>query len=154
MTRTHSVLTLLAIVAAVVLAGCGSSSSADKGNGTVVSVGRLYQTDPIVTNAKGITLYEYRKDKGTRSECYDGNGCAKAILPLLTNGAPRAKGGAIPSKLGTTERKDGTTQVTYAGHPLYFWHDEIPGQARGWGVKAFNARWYPLRPSGKAVEGA
>lgn len=153
MTKAYPAIALLSVIGAIAIAGCGGNDNADNGNGTVVSVGRLYQTDPILVNAKGITLYEYRKDKGTRSECYDGNGCSQAISPLLTNGAPRAEGGAIPSKLGTAERKDGTIQVTYAGHPLYVWHNEIPGHARGWGVKAFNARWYPLRPSGKAVEG-
>jgi len=144
---------LLTIVGVVALAGCGGSSAHGSGGGAVVSVGRIYSVGPLLVNSKGITLYEYRKDKGTRSECNDFNGCSLSISPLLTNGPPRAEGGAIASKLGTTERKDGTTQVTYAGHPLYTWRGEEPGQARGRGVKAFDARWYPLRPSGKPIEG-
>jgi predicted lipoprotein with Yx(FWY)xxD motif len=151
--KAHRIIALLTIVGAVVLAGCGSSANSSSGSGAVVSVGRVYNVGPLLVNSKGITLYEYRKDKGTQSECNEDNGCSESISPLLTNGAPRAEGGAMASKLGTTKRKDGTTQVTYAGHPLYTWREEKPGQARGRGVKAFDARWYPLRPSGKPIEG-
>ena len=54
--------------------------------------------------------------------------------------------------LGTTKRKDGTTQVTYAGHPLYtFVEDAKPGEANGNGVSAFGAEWNALDGSGSAV---
>jgi predicted lipoprotein with Yx(FWY)xxD motif len=48
--------------------------------------------------------------------------------------------GAQSSKLGTTERKDGTTQVTYAGWPLYTYiADKQPGEDNGTDVDAFGA---------------
>jgi predicted lipoprotein with Yx(FWY)xxD motif len=62
-------------------------------------------------------LYDFHKDNGKISSCY--GQCAEAWPPLLTNGSPKAMGGAKSSVLGTTKRKDGTTQVTYKGHPLY-----------------------------------
>ncbi len=58
--------------------------------------------------------------------------------------------GASASKLGTTERKDGTMQVTYAGHPLYtFVEDKKPGEANGNDVSAFGAQWYALKGNGE-----
>ncbi len=60
------------------------------------------------------------------------------------------KGGAQASMLGTTERKDGTMQVTYNGHPLYtFVKDEKSGEANGNDYKAFGAQWYALMPNGE-----
>jgi predicted lipoprotein with Yx(FWY)xxD motif len=56
--------------------------------------------------------------------------------------------------LGTTERKDGTMQVTYNGHPLYtFAEDKKPGEAKGNDFKAFGAQWYALMPNGEATPG-
>jgi predicted lipoprotein with Yx(FWY)xxD motif len=72
---------------------------------------------------------------------------------MLTNVVPRAERGAIASKARHDEAKRRHDPGTYAGHPLYTWREEKPGQARGRGVKAFDARWYPLRPSGKPIEG-
>jgi predicted lipoprotein with Yx(FWY)xxD motif len=150
-TKARSIIALLAIAGTAVMVGCGSSGSEDGGPAAVVSVSRAVGIGPLLVNGKEITLYEYSKDKGTRSECNDDTGCSLSISPLLTNGAPRAEGDAVAAKLGTTERIDGTTQVTYAGHPLYTWRGEEPGQARGRGVKAFDYRWYALRPSGRPV---
>ena len=59
-------------------------------------------------------------------------------------------GGAEASKLGTIKRSDGTTQVTYAGQPLYtFVEDKKPGEANGTDIKAFGAAWYALHPNGE-----
>ena len=54
--------------------------------------------------------------------------------------------------LGMTKRADGTTQVTYAGHPLYFFAgDSSSGAANGQGVDAFGAKWYVVAPNGAAI---
>jgi predicted lipoprotein with Yx(FWY)xxD motif len=54
--------------------------------------------------------------------------------------------------LGTTRRSDGTTQVTYNGHPLYYYAaDSSPGQATGQGLNQFGALWFVLSPSGNAI---
>ena len=60
----------------------------------------------------------------------------------------------MANMLGTTKRSDGTTQVTYAGHPLYtFAGDKKPGEANGNDISAFGAEWYALQGNGKEAEG-
>jgi predicted lipoprotein with Yx(FWY)xxD motif len=68
----------------------------------------------------------------------------------MTSGAPQPQKGAKASLLGTTKRSDGSTQVTYAGHPLYtYTGDSAPGQANGNDLSQFGAQWYALMPSGQ-----
>ena len=99
----------------------------------------------------GRTLYLFEKDTGTTSAC--AGACATAWPPLTTTGAPTAGGAAEASLLGTTKRQDGTTEVTYAGHPLYYYAgDMAPGEANGQGLDQFGAEWYVLSPSGAAIE--
>jgi predicted lipoprotein with Yx(FWY)xxD motif len=122
------------------------------GGGAVVSLGNVPKLGMILVDSKGFTLYDFHKDKGTTSACY--GACAEGWPPLMTEGAPRAGNGASASMLGTTQRKDGTTQVTYAGHPLYtFAGDQGPGEANGNDVDAFGAQWYALQGSGEEPEG-
>jgi predicted lipoprotein with Yx(FWY)xxD motif len=106
----------------------------------------------ILVDAKGHTLYLFMKDKNGKSACT--GACANAWPPLLTKGKPKAAGGASASKLGTTKRSDGTTQVTYNRHPLYgFILDKNkPGSTKGEGSKAFGAEWYVLGASGNKIE--
>jgi predicted lipoprotein with Yx(FWY)xxD motif len=100
----------------------------------------------------GRTLYLFEKDAGMKSAC--SGACAKAWPPLVTSGAPTAAGAAKAALLGTTMRDDGTTEVTYAGHPLYYFSgDTAPGDTNGQGVDAFGAEWYALSPSGTSIEG-
>ena len=102
----------------------------------------------IVVDSKGFTLYDFHKDKGTKSACY--GACASTWPPLTTSGAPHAMSGAEASKLGTTKRSDGTLQVTYAGHPLYTYvGDTKPGEAKGNDFSSFGAQWYALKPNGE-----
>ena len=100
----------------------------------------------------GRTLYLFEKDTGTQSTC--SGACAMAWPPLLTTGAPKASGAAKSALLGTTMRDDGTVEVTYAGHPVYYFSgDAKPGDTAGQEVEAFGAEWYVLAPSGSAIEG-
>ena len=64
-----------------------------------------------------MTLYLFKADEGSTSTCYDD--CA--AWPPLEADAPTGGDGIDAGLLGTTERDDGTTQVTYAGHPLYYY---------------------------------
>ncbi|HEY4428334.1 MAG TPA: hypothetical protein VGN08_09045 [Solirubrobacteraceae bacterium] len=66
---------------------------------------------------------------------------------------PRATGAAVASHLGTLTRPDGTKQVTYNGHPLYFFAmDKDQGDSYGQGANAFGASWYVLAPSGNKID--
>jgi len=124
-------------------AGGGAESGAG-----VVSLGNAQKLGMVLVDSNGMTLYDFHKDKGTTSSCY--GPCAEGWPPMLTEGEPTVGNGASASKLGTTERKDGTTQVTYAGHPLYtFVEDKKPGEANGNDVSAFGGQWYALKGSGE-----
>jgi predicted lipoprotein with Yx(FWY)xxD motif len=105
----------------------------------------------ILVDGKGRTLYLFEADKGTNSTCY--GACAKAWPPLTTTGKPRAGSGVSPALLGTTARTDHTTEVTYKGHPLYYFvSDTKPGDITGQGLNSFGGKWYVLNPKGDKID--
>jgi predicted lipoprotein with Yx(FWY)xxD motif len=105
----------------------------------------------ILVASNGLTLYLFKKDKGTASTCF--GACAGVWPAYTTNGPPMAGPGVRQSLLGTTARNDGTTQVTYAGHPLYrFVGDGSPGAITGQGLTQFGAKWFVVSPSGAAIK--
>jgi predicted lipoprotein with Yx(FWY)xxD motif len=130
-----------------------SGGAAASGGDGVVAVAKSPELGAaILVDSKGFTLYDFNKDKGTKSACY--GACAKGWPPLTTSSTPQAMNGAEASKLGTTKRSDGTMQVTYAGHPLYtFVEDTKPGEAKGNDVSAFGAQWYALKSNGEEAGG-
>jgi predicted lipoprotein with Yx(FWY)xxD motif len=94
----------------------------------------------------------FAKDEGTTSSCY--GACAEGWPPVIATGKSNAGEGAISSQLGTTKRKDGSMQVTYAGHPLYtFAGDTAPGEANGNESTAFGGKWSAMDEAGEAVAG-
>lgn len=118
--------------------------------GTPIKVGSS-RLGNILVDGNGRTLYYFLADMGTTSYCISA-GCVQNWPPVLTNGAPQAGPGVSASLLGTTTRKDGTVEVTYAGHPLYYFvADRAPGQVAGQGINAFGARWYAVSPSGVRI---
>jgi predicted lipoprotein with Yx(FWY)xxD motif len=108
------------------------------------SVGNLGQ---ILVGANGKTVYVFLADTGTTSTC---NGsCAQNWPPVTTTGTPHATGGASQALLATSKRADGATQVTYHGHPLYYFiADTGPGTANGEGLNAFGALWEVVTAAG------
>ena len=107
----------------------------------------------FLTAGDGRTLYLFEKDTSTTSTCT--GACAANWPPLVTTGAPQAAGQAQASMLATSPRPDGTTQVTYAGHPLYlFVGDKAAGSTAGEGINAFGGEWYVVAPSGQKIESA
>ncbi|QMU74018.1 hypothetical protein GXP74_25310 [Streptacidiphilus sp. P02-A3a] len=103
----------------------------------------------ILVDGSGRTLYLFQADTGPTSTC---NGaCAAAWPPDTTSGAPSGTG-VNTALLGTSARADHATQVTYKGHPLYYFADDAkPGQTNGQGVDAFGGRWYVVGPGGAAI---
>ena len=105
----------------------------------------------VLVDSNGLTVYLFLADKGTASSC-NSAACVQYWPPVLTTGAPQAGSGVTGSLLGTTARADGTTQVTYAGHPLYrFVMDKAAGDATGQAVNAFGAPWHVVAPSGMQI---
>jgi predicted lipoprotein with Yx(FWY)xxD motif len=123
-----------------------ASSTGTSGSGATIQTAHT-SLGTVLTDSKGITVYLFEADTGTKSTCY--GACAKVWPPVLTTGAPGAGPSTKASLLGTTKRTDGTTQVTYAGHPLYYFKATTkPGQVNGQGVNGFGAHWDAVRPSG------
>jgi predicted lipoprotein with Yx(FWY)xxD motif len=157
--RSRGAIVLIAcgLALALIAAGCGGDDNGNGGGSTQASTGGATGTvatadnpklGQILVDANGMTLYDFKKDKGGQSACY--GACAGAWPPTATTGSPSAGQGALASKLGTTKRKDGTTQITYAGHPLYtYTGDSKPGDANGNDIEQFGAEWYALTPSGE-----
>lgn len=103
----------------------------------------------ILADGHGRALYLFTHDTG-RSRCY--GACASAWPPLLTKGEPRAVGKASQELLGTVKRRDGRTQVTYAGHPVYYYlGDRQPGQVLCQAVQEYGGYWYVVTRAGRAV---
>lgn len=108
----------------------------------------------ILVDGRGRTLYLFAPDHHSgRSFCY--HLCANQWPPvLLPKGVDRpiAAGGASSFLLGTTRRRNGTIQVTYAGWPLYwFVYDEAPGDATGEGLDSLGGYWWVLGPTGREI---
>jgi predicted lipoprotein with Yx(FWY)xxD motif len=149
--RRLIVLALAAVLAVSALTGLAMAASKPTKPATVKTrtAGDLGK---IIVDGRSRTLYLFEKDKNGKSSC--AGACATNWPPLLTKGKPKASGSVKASKLGTTKRSDGTTQVTYGGHPLYtFVADKNkPGSTKGEGVDAFGAEWYVVGTNGKKIE--
>jgi predicted lipoprotein with Yx(FWY)xxD motif len=102
---------------------------------------------PILTDSKGNTVYVFAKDSRGMSDC---NGSCPSVWPPVTTSAKLTAGsGVVASKLGTTKRSDGSTQVTYGGRPLYTYTvDSSPGDVMGNGINEFGAVWHAVLPNG------
>lgn len=106
----------------------------------------------ILVDGEGRTLYLFEADTSNKSTCNDA--CARAWPPLITTGEPKAGKGVKADLLGTTTRDDGKTEVTYNGHPLYYYEgDEKPGDTTGQDLDQFGAKWFVLNADGNKVEG-
>ena len=138
------------VALAVAVAGCGgggsgyggsssASATAPSSGGSGPSV-KLASTKlgNVLVDAKGRTLYLFEADKVLMSAC--SGACASVWPPLMSTGEPTAGPGVAASKLGTTERSGGATEVTYNGHPLYTYAgDSAPGQTSGQGLDDYGA---------------
>jgi predicted lipoprotein with Yx(FWY)xxD motif len=104
-----------------------------------------------LTAQENRSVYMFSGDRENESTCYEA--CAVAWPPVLTEGEPVAGEGVDADKLGTTERKDGSTQITYSGSPLYYFiQDEAAGDVSGQGSAGFGGAWYLVRPNGEKIE--
>jgi predicted lipoprotein with Yx(FWY)xxD motif len=107
------------------------------------------QYGKVLFDRAGQAIYLFDKESSNRSRCYDE--CAAAWPPVLTDGEPQAGRGIAESLLGTTKRDDGKTQVTYNGHPLYFYAHEGRNEVRCHNVREFGGLWLVLNRAGDAL---
>jgi predicted lipoprotein with Yx(FWY)xxD motif len=145
--RTRASLISLALT--LVAASAATVAANAAGSATIKT--RHAQLGTYVVDAKGLSLYLFEKDKTKKSTCY--STCAKVWRPLVVKGTPKAGAGLKASLLSTTKRTGGAKQVTYGGHPLYYYDDDHKaGQREGQGVKEFGAKWYVVAPNGKKID--
>jgi predicted lipoprotein with Yx(FWY)xxD motif len=137
-------------IVAFVLVGAAIAAAKPTARPATVTTART-GLGQIIVDGSGRSLYLFEKDRHGRSAC--SGVCTVYWPPLLTNGRPTAVKGAKPSLLGSIRRADGSHQVTYAGHPVYFFSgDAARGQTNGEGLKDFGAAWYVLTPSGAKID--
>lgn len=134
-------------------AGASSSSAAASSSGSTVITTVSSSAGTFLANGSGHAVYLWSKDGNGMSACT--GACTGAWPPVTTTGQVSASGGAKSSDLGTITRSNGTKQVTYDGHPLYFFAgDSGPGMASGQGNDGFGAKWWLVSPSGSDITAA
>ena len=107
----------------------------------------------FLTNGSGRAVYLWAADSMNKSTC--SGACAGAWPPVTATGQVTAADGAKAAELGTITRSDGTKQVTYDGHPLYYFAgDSGPGQTNGQGSDSFDAKWWLVAPAGTKITAA
>ena len=160
--RKQGMAVVSVVALAVAIAACGSSSKKTSSSASsspppastpskgVKVVLRKVSFGTVLVGPNSHTVYLFMKDKGTTSQC---NGkCATVWTPLTSSGQPQAGPGMKASLLGTSKRSDGQMQVTYGGHPLYFFaQDKRAGDVNGQGFVHFGGTWWVVSALGKKV---
>ena len=127
--------------------------SSGSASGATVITTASSSAGTILTSGSGRAMYLWVKDPSGTSYC--SGACAGAWPPVTSTGSVTAVGAAKASDLGTITRSDGSKQVTYDGHPLYYFvGDSGPGVAKGQGSDGFGAKWWLVSPSGTDVTAA
>jgi predicted lipoprotein with Yx(FWY)xxD motif len=139
-----------AVALAVLAAGCGGAVPSSNGTSTTVKLSS--SNGRFLVDAHGHTLYLFEKDE--KDDSYCGGACAAVWPPFETSSMPRAATGVDAAALGRIKRDDGDMQVTYHGHPLYYYAADAstPGKTRGEDIEQFGAGWYLVDAAGKPVE--
>jgi len=147
------------VAAALLIAGCGGGSGGSsiapaskplRSGSALVNSSTTASLGDILVGPNGHTLYVFLKDTGPKSSC--SGACASDWPPLTTTGKLTTAGGVSTSALRTERRSDGRMQVTFDGHPLYYYAGDLaPGDANGQGLDMFGAKWFALTPAGKPI---
>jgi predicted lipoprotein with Yx(FWY)xxD motif len=170
--------TVTALLAAAVVAGCGSddeksepaaaspepaptgevrasqtveeeqAQSAARRRGTKIALGDS-QFGRVLFDGRRQAIYIFDRERTSRPRCY--GDCAVAWPPVLTRGEPVAGRGIRRSLLGTTRRRGGKRQVTYNGHPLYYYEEPV-GAVTCHNVREFGGLWLAVRANGNRVQ--
>jgi len=135
---------MVVVVAAV--AGVAASAQSAPTTAARLSV-RSTAYGKALFGPSGKVVYVFGADRGSKSRCY--GVCAAAWPPLLTTGAPLAGAGVEAKLLGTTKRTNGTLQVTYNGHPLYYYSADKVGKIMCQHANMHGGLWLIIKPSGQ-----
>lgn len=149
------------VLAAAVLAGCGSSSgggstsTAGARSPAVKATGALQvaRTDAgkVLVDPRGRTLYAFAADSKGHSSCT--GSCATYWPPTPAGSLPDSRPDGVTATLGEITRPDGTMQLTVDGYPMYTYvGDSKPGQAKGQGLNESGGLWWVVSASGAWVK--
>jgi predicted lipoprotein with Yx(FWY)xxD motif len=139
------------VAAGLLAAACGSAAGSTAA-GTPANSASTTATviESHAGSASGRAVYLWAADSMNKSTC--SGACAGAWPPVTTKGNVTAADGAKTADLGTITRSDGSKQVTYDGHPLYYFAgDSGPGQTNGQGSDSFGAKWWLVAPAGTKI---
>jgi predicted lipoprotein with Yx(FWY)xxD motif len=155
-------------VAAGAAAGCGGgdapadgnrtpsaetgSSSPDSGGEAAAAPGTKLtlaesQFGRVLVDSDRQAIYLFDRETGSKPACY--GACADAWPPVYASGRPRVAANLEHALLGTARRRDDRRQLTYAGHPLYYYAHEGPGQVLCHDVAEFGGLWLALTRTGE-----
>ena len=134
--------------------GADSAAVSSSASAATLAVGKDAKNGSYLTDAGGRALYMFEKDTRGHSAC--SGECAKDWPPFTAPGTPTSTDPSLKSSLiGTIQRADGSSQVTYDGKPLYHYEkDAAAGDKKGQGLKQFGAEWYLVSPNGSKQEGS
>jgi predicted lipoprotein with Yx(FWY)xxD motif len=140
-----------ALGSALVAAGCGGAIPGSNGGPATLKLARS-SAGTFLVDAQGHSLYLFEDDE--HGESYCNGACAAVWPPLETHSRPVASSGVDGSALDTIRRDDGDMQVTYHGHPLYYYAADAstPGRTKGEDIDQFGAGWYLVDAAGKPIE--
>jgi predicted lipoprotein with Yx(FWY)xxD motif len=151
--RSLAVVVFASLLVAAFATGASAAPKAPSPGtgGTPTIMTRTGPDGAYLTDGTGKTLYLFAADTGGKSNC---NGaCAAAWPPLHTTAVATAGTGVTGSMLTTLTRTDGSKQVVYNGHPLYYFTgDTAAGQTHGQGVNAFGGLWWLVSPAGAPIQ--
>jgi len=158
--RTRAGAAVAAVGVAALVAACGSSghsqgaasASATPASDHTLQISVVSGHDGrYLTGTGGRAVYLWVADGRDLSRCTTG-GCASLWPAVLTKSRPSAGSGVKTSDLGTIAHRGGERQVTYDGHPLYYFaQDTTRGMTEGQGSNSFGAKWWLVSPSGSAI---
>jgi predicted lipoprotein with Yx(FWY)xxD motif len=128
-----------------------AAAAASSATATTIALGNS-NLGQILVDSQGRSVYLFEADTAGTSTCVSA-GCVAEWPPLTATATPHVGAGLAANRLGTTTRADGQQQVTYSGHPLYYFAgDTKPGVPAGQGLNDNGGFWYVVHPDGTPVD--
>jgi predicted lipoprotein with Yx(FWY)xxD motif len=157
--RRPALLLAAVTLGALGLAACSTSAvttlSAPPTTDAGVNLGLIHSPSGLIlATGSGDALYDFVPDTPTHSACTN-DGCVFQWPPLLASNPIRVGPGVNRSLVGTLRRPDGSTQLSYGGHPLYTYNlDAHPGLITGQAIDQDGGLWYVLDAGGHEIHTA
>jgi predicted lipoprotein with Yx(FWY)xxD motif len=156
--KSHLIGAAALVSSALLLAACGGNvtqlTTTPTTNNTLTLTLEPSPAGEILATGTGATLYDFVPDTPTHSACLN-DGCVFQWPPLAKAGPVTIGPGVRRSLIGTLKRPDGSTQLSYGGHPLYTYNLDVkPGMITGQAIDQNGGLWYVLSASGHEIHSA